>query len=166
MRISQVSLKSSFWSVAPQSSACGSEALPSQPSYLRKDRLQVKRALHRQRSMNKNSRRDSRQLGVYINWQIWYQFLLHRWREFTFFTRGIWKQLSALTQKYSSLPTQCRSQPKIWGGIWGAKMYDFRQITLFCLEKRLSKHKMTIFSKHFWEAWPLCPPPGYVHVPT
>jgi len=30
--------------------------------------------------------------------------------------------------------------------IWGAKMFDFRRITLFCLEKRLSKHKMTIFS--------------------
>jgi len=28
-------------------------------------------------------------------------------------------------------------------------MFDFRRITLFCLEKRLSKHKMTIFSKNF-----------------
>jgi len=27
------------------------------------------------------------------------------------------------------------------------KMFNFRRITLFCLEKRLSKHKMTIFSK-------------------
>jgi len=26
-------------------------------------------------------------------------------------------------------------------------MFDFRRITLFCLEKCLSKHKMTIFSK-------------------
>jgi len=32
--------------------------------------------------------------------------------------------------------------------IWGCKMFDFRRITLFCLEKRLLKHKMTIFSKH------------------
>jgi len=39
---------------------------------------------------------------------------------------------------------QSRSQPKIWG----AKMFDFSQITLFSLEKRLSKHKMTIFSKN------------------
>jgi len=30
-----------------------------------------------------------------------------------------------------------------------AKIFDFREITLFCLEKRLSKHKMAIFSKHF-----------------
>ena len=37
-------------------------------------------------------------------------------------------------------------------------MFDFRRITLFCLEKRLSKHKMTIFSKNFRGAWPLCPP--------
>jgi len=27
-------------------------------------------------------------------------------------------------------------------------MFDFRRITLFCLEKRLSKHKVTIFSKN------------------
>jgi len=32
---------------------------------------------------------------------------------------------------------------------WGRKMLDFGRITLFCLEKRLSKHKMTIFSKYF-----------------
>jgi len=35
----------------------------------------------------------------------------------------------------------------------GGKMYDFRRITLFCMEKRLSMHKMTVFSKHFG-AWP------------
>jgi len=29
-----------------------------------------------------------------------------------------------------------------------AKVYDFRRITLLCLEKRLSKHKMTICSKN------------------
>ena len=34
------------------------------------------------------------------------------------------------------------SQPKNWGR---GKMFDFRRITLFCLEKRLSKHKMTAF---------------------
>jgi len=28
-------------------------------------------------------------------------------------------------------------------------MFDFRQITLFCLEKRFSKHKMTVSSKNF-----------------
>jgi len=27
-------------------------------------------------------------------------------------------------------------------------MFDFRRITLFCLEKRLSKHKMTVISKN------------------
>jgi len=34
-------------------------------------------------------------------------------------------------------------------------MFAFRRITLFCLEKRLSKHKMTMFSKNFGGA---CPP--------
>jgi len=28
-------------------------------------------------------------------------------------------------------------------------MFDFRRITLFCLEKRRSKHKMTIFSENY-----------------
>jgi len=41
--------------------------------------------------------------------------------------------------------TQWRSQPRNWGG---GKMFDFRRITLFCLEKQLSKHKMSIFSKY------------------
>jgi len=44
--------------------------------------------------------------------------------------------------------------PKIWEG---AKMVDFRRITLFCLEKHLSKHKMAIFSKNFGGMAPLSP---------
>jgi len=42
------------------------------------------------------------------------------------------------------------ASPETGGGqkVWGAKMFDFRRITLFCLEKRLSKHKMTTFSKN------------------
>jgi len=49
---------------------------------------------------------------------------------------------------------QWRSQPR---NLRGAKMSDFRRITLFCLEKRLSKHKMTICSKNVGGTWPLCP---------
>ena len=44
--------------------------------------------------------------------------------------------------------------PKNWGG----KMLDFRRITLFCLEKRLSKHKMAIFSKNLRGHGPFGPP--------
>ena len=49
----------------------------------------------------------------------------------------------ALFQTFSPISgclTQWRSQPKNWGGkkLGRAKMFDFRQITLFCLEKRLS----------------------------
>jgi len=32
-------------------------------------------------------------------------------------------------------------------------MFHFRRIALFCLEKRLSKHKITIFSKNFFEGF-------------
>jgi len=50
------------------------------------------------------------------------------------------------------------ASPKILGR---GKMFDFRRIILFCLAKRLSKHKMTIYSKNFGNGpWPLCPPPG------
>jgi len=42
-------------------------------------------------------------------------------------------------------------------------MFDFRRITLFCLEQRLSKHKMTIFSKNLGEAMAPLVPPGYAY---
>jgi len=42
--------------------------------------------------------------------------------------------------------------------IGGVKMIDFRRITLFCVEKRISKHKMTIFSKNLGDHGPFRPP--------
>jgi len=57
--------------------------------------------------------------------------------------------------------------PKIWGEskiLGGAKMFDFRRITLFCLEKRFSKQKITIFSKNLGRVHgPFAPPPGYAY---
>jgi len=50
---------------------------------------------------------------------------------------------------------QWHSQPR---NFWGAKMFDFRRITLFCLETRLSKHKMSIFSKNLEGNDPFGPP--------
>jgi len=58
------------------------------------------------------------------------------------------------------------ASPKIWGeakNVGGAKMFDFRRITLFCLEKRLSKHKMTIFFKDFLGGMALFAPPAYAY---
>jgi len=46
------------------------------------------------------------------------------------------------------------ASPEIWGG----KMFDFRQITLLCLEKRFSKHKITILSKNLGGNGPFVPP--------
>jgi len=46
------------------------------------------------------------------------------------------------------------ASPKMGAG----KMFDRRQITLFCLEKSRSKHKMTIFSKNIWGAMAYLPP--------
>ena len=37
------------------------------------------------------------------------------------------------------------------------KMFNFRRITLLCLQKRLSKHKMTIFSECEGSIAPLAP---------
>jgi len=45
-------------------------------------------------------------------------------------------------------------------------MFDFRRIPLFCVEKRLSKHKMTIFSKNLGEAMAPLASPGYAYVRT
>ena len=42
-------------------------------------------------------------------------------------------------------------------------MFDLRRIAVFCLEKRLSKHKMTIFSNNLWGTWPLWPAPVYAY---
>jgi len=42
-------------------------------------------------------------------------------------------------------------------------MFDFRRLTLFCLEKRLSKHKMAIFFKKFGEGYGPFGPPGYAY---
>jgi len=36
-------------------------------------------------------------------------------------------------------------------------MFDFSRITLFSLEKRPAKHKITVFSKNFWGMAPLVP---------
>ena len=52
------------------------------------------------------------------------------------------------------MPSCSGVRPKTLGG---SKMFEFRQITLFCLEKLLSKHKMTIFSKNLGGTWPLRP---------
>jgi len=56
------------------------------------------------------------------------------------------------TMAYSAV-----ASPKIWGGekFWGSKMFDFQRIALFCLEKCLSRHNMTIFSKNLGGPWPL-----------
>jgi len=42
-------------------------------------------------------------------------------------------------------------------------MFDFGRITQFCLKKRLSKHKMTIFSKNLGVHGP-CGPPGCAYL--
>jgi len=42
--------------------------------------------------------------------------------------------------------------------IWGAKVFDFRRITLYCFRYCLSKHKKTICSKTLWGPWSPRPP--------
>jgi len=59
-----------------------------------------------------------------------------------------------------SFSNQWRDQPKNLGAknVGGAKMFDFRRITIFCLEKRVSRHKMTVFSKNLGGHDPFAPP--------
>jgi len=42
-------------------------------------------------------------------------------------------------------------------------MFDFKRIRLLCLEIRLSKHKMTIISKHLCGTMALLASPGYAY---
>jgi len=71
------------------------------------------------------------------------------------------RYFSKCPQTFALCRWQWRSQPKNLEGakkFGGANMFDFRRITLFCLEKCLSKRKMTIFSKILGGPWPLQPP--------
>jgi len=76
---------------------------------------------------------------------------------------AIWQQT---IKKLHKKRTSGIASPKIWGepkNLVVAKMFDFTRITLFCLEKRLSKHKMTIFSKNLGGGMAPLPPPGYAY---
>ena len=78
--------------------------------------------------------------------------------------RNILTNLSPSPARLITLHSGVASQ-KIWEGqkIGGSTIFDFRRITLFCLEKRLSKHKMTIFSKNLGESMSPLAPPGYAY---
>jgi len=69
------------------------------------------------------------------------------------FQRRFSKQNNVIHQPKNLGGTKC-SQPKNLGG---SKMFDFRRITLYCLEKCLSKNKMTVFKK-FGGPWLIGPP--------
>jgi len=61
--------------------------------------------------------------------------------------------LRALHRLRGMCTSQWRNQPKNLGGVkifGGTKMLGFRRITLFCLEKRLSRHKKLYFPEIFW----------------
>jgi len=67
---------------------------------------------------------------------------------------------TALLMLYLYASDQWRSQPRTLGvpkALGRAKMFGFRQITLFSFEKCLSKHKVTIFSKNFGGNGPFRP---------
>jgi len=53
---------------------------------------------------------------------------------------------------------QWRCQPKIFSG---AKYFDFKRATVFCLGHRLSKHKMT-YAKNLGGRGPIGPP-SYIY---
>ena len=75
------------------------------------------------------------------------------------------RYFSKCPQTFALCRWQWRSQPKNLEGakkFGGANMFDFRRITLFCLEKCLSKRKMTIFSKILGVHGPFNPP-GYAY---
>jgi len=72
---------------------------------------------------------------------------------------GEWKLPTMLLLKGTSVPFERTGGNGEWPPqkFGGGKMHHFRRITLFCLEKRLSKHKITIFSKTFGGRGPFAP---------
>jgi len=58
-----------------------------------------------------------------------------------FVTAGLWPR--------SGYRGGCVSSGVASPKVLGAKMFEFRRITLFCLEKCLSKHKTTTCSRNF-----------------
>jgi len=75
------------------------------------------------------------------------------------FTYAAWMQTMIAEKLQTDTSSQWRSQPKNLGG---AKMCDFRRITLLCLENRLSKHRTTIFFKNVGGHGP-SDPAGYAY---
>jgi len=67
------------------------------------------------------------------------------------------ENLGSFVKPIVTLQTSNISVTKWQKKILGEKMFDLRRITLFCLEKRLWKHKMTTFSKNLGGALPLWP---------
>jgi len=58
------------------------------------------------------------------------------------------------------------ASPKTWEApnkFGAGKMLDFWRITLFCLEERLSRHKMTMFFEIFWGGMAALAPPAYAY---
>jgi len=74
----------------------------------------------------------------------------------TIFTQRLPSKILERPPRMSPAWIQWHSQSKKLGG----QIFDFKRITLFCLEKRLSKHKMTIFSKNFLGGMSPLAPPG------
>ena len=75
----------------------------------------------------------------------------------------VWYLWLTFTKTHVSVQISGVTSPKVWGG---AKKFGRGQnawfqantVTLFCLEKCLSKHKMTIFSKRMGGHGPFAPP--------
>jgi len=88
------------------------------------------------------------------------------WLEFVYFWNDVVYEKIGRQQYMQSIcnglyRTSGVASPKHWveqKNCGGAKMFDLRWITLFCLEKRLSKHKITIFSKNLGGMAPLATP--------
>jgi len=75
-----------------------------------------------------------------------------------YFTLPIYSQADVTIRKSVICDCCGVASPEIGGG----KMFDFWRKTLFHLEKRLSKHTMTIFTKKLWGG--MAPLPPWLHL--
>jgi len=73
------------------------------------------------------------------------------------------RNISSKSSPYGGVASQKFGRAKKFRG---GQKFDFIRIGLFCLEKRLSNHKITIFSKNVGGPWLLWPTSGYAYGPV
>jgi len=107
------------------------------------------------------SRVNYREWVFHASW-IWFSVTE---RFYIWFQKAAWKAVQIQNRVFFRERQRKIGDVRVWQSVaWGAqkfgecKMFDFRRVTLFCFEKRLSEQKMTIYFLKIWGHGPLATP--------